>query len=145
MAEKLYEILEPIEIVYQAPNKETGLSGVVAEIYLPNGQKDSSFPDVSLTELDGKGVYVGTFTPDEQGEWKAICHKSNGDGQVVKRYSVGGYSVNSVGNAVADVGLGVDALETTLTGVDTQLDNVEGKVDDINTKVSALDTPPMVS
>lgn len=131
MAEKNYKVGEVIEVVYQAPNKQSGLDNAVVEIFLPNDQKDSAFPDEILTEIGSTGTYKGTFTPDAEGEWKVICHKADGDGQVVKRYSVGGHNVHSVGAKV-------DA-------VDAQLDTVESKIDTLDTKVGSLDTPPMVS
>lgn len=159
MAEKNYKVNEAIEVVYQAPNAESGLSGVVAEVYLPDGAKDSGFPDVALVELDSEGVYKGEFTPDEAGEWVAICHKSDGDGQVVKRYSVGSYNVHSVGEAVANVDGDVATLDGKVVTVDGKVDTVDGKVDvvdakatsietkvdNISTQVGSLDTPPMVS
>lgn len=138
MAEKLYKVNEVIEIVYQAPNKESGLTDIVAEIYLPSDVKDSNFPDVVLTEIGGSGTYNGPFTPDTQGEWKVIIHKSSGDGQVVKRYSVGGHNVNSVGDAIANV-------DSDVAGVQSTANSIESKVDTINNKVDSLDTPPMVS
>ena len=141
MAEKQFKINEPIEIVYQAPNRESGLSGgtaVVAEIFLPNDTKDSTFPDLELVEIGTSGVYKGLFTPDQEGEWKVVIHKSNGDGQVVKRYSVGAHNVNSVGAAIENVDSDVAVVQTTA-------DSIETKVDDLDIKVSSLDTPPMVS
>ena len=169
MAEKMFKVNEAIEIIYQAPNKETGLSGgsaPVAEIYLPNDAKDSGFPDVSLTEIGASGVYKGLFTPDAQGEWKVTIHKAGGDGQVVKRYSVGLHNVSSVGEGVTTVDGKVDTVDGKVTTVDGKVDTVDGKVvavdgkvdgvqttadsietkvDNLDTKVSSLDTPPMVS
>jgi hypothetical protein len=123
MAERQFKVGNPIKIVYQAPNRESGQT-IVAEIILPNDAKDSAFPDLTLNELFSTGIYYGSFTPDQTGEWEVIIHKASGDGQVVKRYSVGGYNVHSLGTKV-------DALET--------------KIDNIETKVNTLDTPPMVS
>lgn len=125
MAEKIYKVDEEIEIVYQAPNAESGLNNIVAEIYLPpDNVKDSNFPDETLTEIDNTGEYVGTFTPDIEGEWKVIIHKPGGEGQVVKRYSVGAHNVHSVGE---------------------KTNSISSKLDSLDTKVSSLDTPPMVS
>lgn len=141
MAEKMFKLNEVIEIVYQAPNKESGLTGptaVTAEIFLPNDAKDSAFPDIALVEIGASGVYKGTFTPDQEGEWKVTIHKAGGDGQVVKRYSVGLHNVSSVGQGVSSVDGKVDSVQSTA-------DSIETKVDNLDTKVSSLDTPPMVS
>ena len=137
MAEKNYKVSEAIKIVYQAPNKESGLI-VTAEIYLPGDIQDSGFPDITLTEVGSKGVYVGQFTPDAPGEWGTIVHTPGDEGQVVKRYSVGSHNIESVGNKA-------DNVITAVNGIDTQLDTVEGKIDDLSTNVGALDTPPMIS
>ena len=117
MAEKIFKVDEAIKVTYQAPKAETGLAGGVAEIFLPNGAKDSAFPDLSLTEMDTTGVYVGEFIPDQQGEWIAVIHAGTKKSQVIKRYSVGAHNIHSVGETVA---------------------GIDSKIDDI-------DTPPMVS
>lgn len=121
MAEKLYKVDESCQILYQAPNAESGLGGVEAEIYLPSGDKDSSFPDVTLTERGSTGTYVGEFTPDAQGEWEVIIHKADGDGQVVKRYSVGAYNVHSVGEGVSGINTAVADLDTDVAMLDTKV------------------------
>lgn len=159
MAEKMFKVNEVIEIVYQAPNKETGLGGggVVAEIYLPSDAKDSDFPDVELVEIGIEGIYNGTFTPDEQGEWKVIIHKSDGDGQVVKRYSVGAHNVDSIGTDMAkDATVAKSATvakeatllqtEVDIRGADSDtLKTLSDQIDSVDSKVGSLDTPPMVS
>lgn len=138
MAERNYKVNEPIKVLYQAPNRQSGLTDIVGEIYLPNGSKDSNFPDVSFTERGNSGTYSGSFTPDALGEWQVIVHQSDGSGQVTKQYSVGYYDVTGVGVAVEEV-------ETKIDTVDTKVDTVETKIDILDTKVSSLDTPPMIS
>lgn len=135
MADKTYKVDEVVDLGYQAPNKETGAM-VIAEIYLPNKAKDSNFPDVTLVEIGTSGTYRGTFTPDAEGTWQVVMHKDDGDGQVVRNYSVGSHNVHSVGDAVAAVG-------SEVADVDTHLDTVEGKIEDIQNQVGALDTPPL--
>ena len=165
MAEQIYKLGQAIELGYQAPNKETGLIGIVAEIYLPNKQKNSFHPDVTLVEVAATGTYRGEFTPDEQGTWQVIMHKADGDSQVTKSYSVGAYNVHSVGEAVTTVDgkiVTVDgkvdtvntnmakdstvAKEATLTMLDGEIDtanaaitSVDGKVDGVDSKVTTVD------
>ena len=115
MADRLYKINEPIAISYQAPAAESGLVGVVAEIYLPNGQKDSSFPDVALVEIESTGNYIGTFTPNAMGTWRVIRHKADGGGQLPSAYSVGGYDVHTVGANVDAVSSKIDALDVKVS------------------------------
>lgn len=159
MAEKNYKVDEVIKIVYQAPNKETGLT-ITAEIVLPGGAKDiGSFPDLTLVDVLSKGIYTGDFTPDAQGEWQAIVHKPGDEGQVVKRYSVGAHNIHDIGEDVGIVDVKVDTAIAGVNTVDGKVDTVDGKVvgvqntaDSIETKVDnltnitgALDTPPMIS
>jgi len=157
MAEKNYKVGEAIEIVYQAPGAVSGLT-VTCEIILPGNIKDSSFPDSTLNEVLGKGVYQKEFTPNAPGEWKTIVHIPAG-GQVVKRYSVGAHNVESVGNAVGSVGSAINDLDNDISSLDgdvgvvdekvedvqTTVDNIETKVDDINVVLGGFDSPPMIS
>jgi len=139
MAEAVYKNNEVIEVVYQAPNKESGLTGVTAveaEIFLPSNAKDSNFLDVALVELGSTGIYTGTFTPDEVGEWKVLIHKSDGDGQVVKRYSVGDYNVSAVGENVAALDTKVDTnASATDANVDAKTAVTDGLVGDVDAKL----------
>jgi hypothetical protein len=152
-----YKVNDAIVVSYQAPNKQTGLTGVVAEIYLPSGQKDSNFPDVALTEVGATGVYKGSFTPDEVGEWIALCHKADGDGQVIKQFPVGAHNVSSVGEAVGTVdgkvvtvdgkvtavGGAVSVVDGKVVAVDGKADTIITKIDNLETTVGGLDTPAM--
>lgn len=157
--EMSFKLGEPVPIVYQAPNAESGLANITAEIVLPNGTKDSNFPDVVLTEVLNTGSYKGSFTPDQQGEWIVIIHKADGNGKVIKRYSVGAHNVHTVGEGVAGVNTAVGTVDGKVTTVDGKVENVasaistvDGKansiisvVNEINTKVGGLDTPAMAS
>ena len=150
MAQKNLLVDEPIELGYQAPNKESGLSGIdapIAEIYLPGTkEKDSNYPDVELIEVESTGTYRGEFTPDSQGDWQVIMHKADGDGQTTKKYSVGAHNVHSVGEKANSIQTAVAALPDAgevNTIVDTRVDVTDAKIDALDTKVSELDTPPM--
>jgi hypothetical protein len=133
--DKLFKVNEAIEFGYQVPNAETGLSGVVAEIYLPDKSKSSLFPDVNMVEVASTGTYRGSFTPDEVGVWEVIFHKANGDGQVVKSFSVGLYNVEQVG-------LAVDALQSALTALGdvATSGDVDAAVTAIEGAITALGT-----
>lgn len=123
MAEKNYKISEPILVIYQAPNKATGLT-ITMEIYDETGAKDiPNFPDVAMTERGSSGVYDGSFTPDAGGDWAVVCHKADGTGQVLKHYSVGNYNIDDIGSS---------------------LSTVDGKIDTVDGKLDNLQSPPMV-
>jgi hypothetical protein len=137
MADKQFKVNEVIELGYQAPNKESGLT-VTAEIYLPNLAKDSLFPDVTLVEVESTGTYRGSFTPDQEGTWQVITHKAGGDGQVVKNYSVGAHNVHSVGAAIADVDSDVAAVGAAVADVDSDVAAVGAAVADVDSDVAAV-------
>jgi len=136
--EMMFKLGEPVPVLYQAPNAESGLVGVIAEIILPIGVKDSNFPDVDLVEILTTGTYKGEFTPDTQGEWLVIIHKADGNGKVIKRYSVGAYNVNTVGEGVAAVDGKVDTVDGKVVAVGDQVTTVDGKVDTMDGKVVAV-------
>ena len=142
MAEKVFKINEEIEIVYQAPNKESGLTGltaVEARIYLPDDTEDSNFPLQDLVEIGGSGIYKGKFTPDQQGEWKVTIYKSaDGDGQVVKRYSVGAHNVHSVGDAVGTLDDKIETVDGVVDGIVTNVADLDGDVATLDGKVVDL-------
>jgi hypothetical protein len=144
MGQKDHKIGEPIKIVYQAPNKETGLT-VTAEIVLPGDVVDTNYPNIILEDPRNKGVYTGFFTPDAEGEWEAIVSKPGGEGQVVKRYSVAGYNVSGVGEAVEVVDDKVDAVDGKVADVQITANDIETKVDNLTNITGGLDTPPMIS
>ena len=136
--EMMFKLGEPVPVLYQAPNAESGLVGVIAEIILPIGVKDSNFPDVDLGEILTTGTYKGEFTPDTQGEWLVIIHKADGNGKVIKRYSVGAYNVNTVGEGVAAVDGKVDTVDGKVVAVGDQVTTVDGKVVTMDGKVVAV-------
>ena len=138
-----YKVNEAVPLSYQAPNKQTGLVGVVAEIFLPSGQKDSSFPNVALTEMGTTGVYTGSFTPNAAGDWIVVYHKADGDGQVIKQIPVGAYNVSSVGTAVEGVGTAVGTVNTTVNTVNGKADTILTDLTNLSTQVGGLDTPAM--
>jgi hypothetical protein len=162
MALRNYKVGESIEIVYQAPNKASGLLNVVSEIYLPGDPPQKNpvyFPDIVLVEIGTTGTYRGEFEPNAQGEWKVITHKADGDGQVISKYSVGAYDVHTVGEAVGTVDTkasgiksktdnlpGDPASESGVRGPDNDtLKTISDQIDAVDAKVGALDTPPMVA
>lgn len=151
MAEKVFKVNEPIEIVYQAPNAESGLDSIRADIY--DESKALKEVDQPLTEVGNSGTYRRSFTPDAQGEWEVVIYKfvdsDTRDGQVVKRYSVGAHNVHSVGEgvggvatAVADVDADVVVVGGLVGTVDGKVDGVDSKATDIKAKTDALPSDP---
>jgi hypothetical protein len=65
-----------------------------------------------MTEKGTSGRYIGSFTPDEEGEWEVhISHNSQTEGKVVKQYSVGKFNLNEVGDDVVVIKDKVNAID----------------------------------
>lgn len=112
MAIKNYLINEAIQVTYQPDNAKSGET-VTMEIFDETGAKDGiNFPDVVMVEILTSGRYIGSFTPDAQGEWVIMISYGSGKGKIVKQYSVGGYNLNSVGQTI-------DTIEIQTTGLDS--------------------------
>lgn len=88
----LYKAGEPITVQHEAAHGQS----ICAEIYVPGGYCDSSYPNINLTEeailKNGLGLYCGTFTPDMEGEWTVLI--SDNTHQTIRHYSVTGKQKN---------------------------------------------------
>lgn len=112
MAIKNYKISEAINVEYNTDGFKTGET-VTMEIFDETLAKDIiTFPDVTMTERGTSGIYDGSFTPDAQGEWLVLCYYGTGKGKVIKKYSVGGYNLDAVGQKI-------DTIEGQTSGIDS--------------------------
>lgn len=134
MAEKNCKVGEVIQVVYQAPGAASALV-VTMEIYDESGAKDTTnFPDVVMVESGSSGRYIGSLTPDVEGEWRVDIYDALG-GKVTKRFSVGSENISSLGSKFA-------TTESNIRGgagdtLETLSDQIDGVV--------TLGLPPMVS
>jgi len=118
MSSQRYLIGETVDLGYQAKGGATGLT-IIAEIYLPNREKDINFPDVTLVEVGTTGTYRGEFTPDQVGTWQVITHVQGGHGQTVGKFIVAAHNISSVGQAIIVLEDKVDSLEDAVDNLDT--------------------------
>ena len=112
MAIKNYAVNEAINVEYNTDSFKSGES-VTMVIFDETLAKDATnFPDVTMIERTEEPIYDGSFTPDAQGEWLVLCFYGSGKGQVIKKFSVGGYNLDSVGQKIDTIGiqtLGIDS------------------------------------
>ena len=127
MAQKNFKINEAIQIRYVAANAQTGLTGVVGDVYNPSDALVSSVP---LLEEES-GLYVGTFTPDADGEWRVRSHKADGTGVSYEPYSVGAWNVDAIGAKANEANARIIAL-------DFKVDALRGAVNAIGAKCDAI-------
>jgi len=112
MAIKNYAVGEAIPVEYVTDGFKSGET-VTMEIFDDALVKDIvNFPDVTMIERTEEPIYDGSFTPDAQGEWLVLCSYGSGKGQIIKKFSVGGYNLDSVGQTV-------DVIEVQTTGLDS--------------------------
>ena len=103
MSQKNYTVNEVIDVEYIPDNGKSGET-VTMEIYDETGVKDAvNFPDVVMTERGSSGIYDGSFTPDTQGEWVVFISYGSGKGKTIKKYSVGGYNLDAIGQTVDSI------------------------------------------
>ena len=116
MAIKNYAENEVINVEYNTSGFKSGET-VIMEIFDELLVKDdTNFPNVTMVERVDAPIYDGSFIPDEQGEWLVLCSYGSGKGKVIKKYSVGGYDLDMVGQ----------------------------KIDDIETQTSSIDSPARI-
>ena len=112
MAIKDYAVNEVINVEYNSDGFKSGVV-VTMEIFDELLAKDIiTFPDITMIERGTSGIYDGSFTPDVQGEWLVLCYYGSGKGKVIKKYSVGGYNLDGVGQKIDAIGiqtLGIDS------------------------------------
>jgi len=75
-----------------------------------------------LTQVGSTRIVKGTFTPDAVGEWSA--HATDDQGlDVIKAYSVGQYSIVSIGAKVATLEAKIDAQDLQIAANQLALTN----------------------
>lgn len=110
MGKRNYKVGDEIKVVYQAPGRESGAT-VTMTIYDEAGALDPiNFPDVVMSEVASTGRYRGSFTPDNEGEWEVSISLPGEVGSIIKQYSVGGYSLDGIGDIVTGISTDVDAV-----------------------------------
>ena len=112
MAIKDYAVNEVINVEYNTDKFSTGET-VTMEIFDETFVKDLvNFADVTMIERADAPIYDGSFTPDAQGEWLVLCSYGAGKGKVIKKYSVGGYNLDIVGQKI-------ETIEGQTAGIDS--------------------------
>lgn len=112
MGKKDYAVGVAIHVEYNTDGFKSGET-VIMEIFDETLAKDLvNFPDVTMAERAAVPIYDGLFTPDVQGEWLVLCSYGSGKGKRIKKFSVGGYNLDSVGQKV-------DTIVSQTTGLDS--------------------------
>lgn len=112
MAEKNYKVDEVINVEYNTDGFKSGET-VIMEIFDESLAKDLvDFVDVTMFERDTSGIYDGSFTPDAQGEWLVLCYYGSGKGKKIKKFSVGGYNLDDVGQKIGSIEIQTAGLDS---------------------------------
>lgn len=114
MGKKNYKSNEPIKVLYQAPNKETGLTDIRCDVFDAIDElvvAQSGY----MVELGTSGRYKHFFTPDVEGDWSVqIVIESTGEGAVTKHFSVGSYNIQEIGANLQSVEFKVDNIQDSI-------------------------------
>ncbi len=127
-----------VEIIvsYQAVNEATGKT-VTMDVYDEAFALDAVKSVAEMTEVVATGRYKAAFTPDAEGEWIVVMkNTTDGNGAVVKAFSVGGHNVDGIGDAIVTVDGKVDTVDGKIDTVDTVVDAIKA-VTDVETGVKA--------
>lgn len=89
-----------VEVTYQAAGATTGLSDVQMDVYDEAHVIDAP-KGGAMTEIGSTGRYYKAFTPDAEGEWTVMIDSTAAPGKIVKKFTVVGHSIDSVGDAIA--------------------------------------------
>lgn len=115
MGQKDYAVGVAIPVEYSTDGFKSG-EIVTMEIFDESLAKDAiDFPDVTMVERVAGSIYDGSFTPDAQGEWLVLCSYGAGKGKRIKKYSVGGYNLDAVGQKMDTVELQTAGLDSPAT------------------------------
>jgi len=103
MAQGLYAIGQPIDVVYQARDTKSGLTAINMHIY------DETFTLITapvdptiMTEIGATGRYYANFTPGAEGTWTVLIDDNGSSkGQVVEKFLVAGWNIDSIGDTIA--------------------------------------------
>ena len=100
MGIKNYKVGEAIQVEFRAKKSATGLN-VQMDVFDETGTLDAILSVAVMTEPNSDGVYVDSFTPDAQGNWMVYVYETGeADDKVIRKYSVGGYDLDTVGQTV---------------------------------------------
>ncbi len=95
MANKIYKVNEPIEVLYQAVDCRTGVT-IVMFVYNASHAYIGGSP-VVLNEFGTTGRYYKSFVPNTEGNWTVMFQEANGDGKKSQSFSVGTYNLQEIG------------------------------------------------
>lgn len=142
-----YKKNSTIKVNYIALNKTTGLTDVTMYVYDELG---ALFTTVVMTELiegsgvDPSGLYYGSFTPDEKGQWRVrIQSDTNGD-DIQRVFEIGNYDVDDVKTQTQDIEDKVDTIDGNIDAIKTKTDNLpadtSSEITYMKNKLDSLDT-----
>jgi len=119
---KGYKVNEPIRIRIRC-NGDPASDNPTVVIY---DEVDGTFATLTLgtglTQVGTTRIVKGEFTPDTVGEWSAHAIDDQGL-DVVKTYSVGQYSIVSIGAKVATLEAKIDAQDVQIAANQLALTN----------------------
>jgi hypothetical protein len=129
MGKQDHKVGVPIVLVYQAAGGQEGLSPQATVLDETGAPDPTNFPVITLTPIaSAPDRYVGQFTPDAEGEWKVLLHDGTDKGKQTGHFSVGGWTVHTIGQAVATLASDVTALGTSVGNVESTVASIGGSV-----------------
>lgn len=131
-----YKKNDALKVNYIALNKTTGLTDVSMAVYDEVG---GLFSTVTMTEVVGAGgLYQGSFTPDESGQWRVRITSATNLDDISKIFEIGNYKLDDVKDQTQDIEDKIDIIDGNVTSIKSTVETTDGKVDTIITDVAAV-------
>ena len=151
-----YKKNEPIKVNYIALKKTTGLVDVLMQVYDENGVAFGS--PITMTEVvagsgeNPLGLYQGSFTPDENGQWRIRIESATNGDDISKVFEVGKYKLDDIKDQTQDIEDKIDIIDGNVDLIKTETDKIpaiktetdkiqtiDDNVDSVKTTVEATD------
>lgn len=154
--------METIEVLYQAPDGETGKT-INMKVIKPDHTEDATQAAV-LTEIGTTGRYYGSFQADAP-NWSCQFEDASGGGKALKLIDSSIWGILNVVTVVADIQTAVGNISTAIGDLQTLSATMDGKLDtvgsilvamasdltavatqlgDVEDKIDEIKSPPMV-
>jgi methyl-accepting chemotaxis protein len=125
-----------ITVMYVALKKTTGLTDLQMKVYDEAG---GLFDTVTLTEVvSNGGLYMGSFTPDAEGSWRARIQSATNNDDVQRLFEVNLIGIDDVNTLVTTIDGNVTSIKGTVESTASDVTSIKGTVESTASDVTAI-------
>lgn len=127
--------METIEVLYQAPNSESGRT-INMKVYKPDHTEDAT-QAAALTEIGTTGRYYGSVDVDAP-NWECHFEDAAGGGKAIKLIDKLIWGVLNLITVVGDIQTAVDNVSTAIGDLQTLAGTMDGKLDSLGADLTSV-------